>query len=76
MGVRACLKIIPAAGGCGWDNLLWNGLPGISTHNQLMKLNETSPVSGGAGHTIRVCRKHCIPVPDQKTWLGWDMHFS
>ena len=35
-------------------------------------VNETSPLSGGAGHTIRVCQKHCIPVPDQKIWMGWD----
>ena len=35
-------------------------------------VNETSPLSGRTGHTIRVCKKHEVPVLYQETWLAWD----
>ncbi len=35
-------------------------------------VNELTPLSGGTGHTIRVCRKSNVLVVDQKAWLAWD----
>jgi len=39
-------------------------------------VNESKPLSGGTGHTIRVCRLCRVPVLDQQTWLQWDLNFS
>ena len=30
-----------------------------------------NPGSGGTGHTMRVCKKHNVPVITQKAWFGW-----
>jgi hypothetical protein len=29
------------------------------------------PVSGGTGHTMKICEKNHIPVIDQKIWFNW-----
>lgn len=34
-------------------------------------VNESDPLSGGTGHTIRVCRAAKIAVSIQSDWLGW-----
>jgi len=39
-------------------------------------VNESRPLSGGTGHTIRVSRLCGVPVLDQHTWLEWGLHFS
>ena len=35
-------------------------------------VNESRPLSGGTGHTIRVFRKNSVLVVEQKAWLAWD----
>lgn len=37
----------------------------------LFYVNEADPLSGGTGHTIRVCLEHNVPVVMQSVWLGW-----
>jgi len=37
-------------------------------------VNESSPFSGGTGHTIRVCTENNLFVVDQKTWFQWNFH--
>lgn len=34
-------------------------------------VNEADPLSGGTGHTIRVCRTAHVPVISQTEWLNW-----
>lgn len=34
-------------------------------------VNEADPMSGGTGHTIRVCIEHGVPVVMQKHWRNW-----
>jgi hypothetical protein len=34
-------------------------------------VNEWKPLSGGTGHTIRVCRNDRLPVIDQTIWRKW-----
>jgi hypothetical protein len=34
-------------------------------------VNESKPLSGGTGHTIRVCRNNRLPVIDQTIWRKW-----
>ncbi|MBW1923520.1 MAG: hypothetical protein JRF59_08790 [Deltaproteobacteria bacterium] len=29
------------------------------------------PLSGGTGHTVRLCRQNRVPVVDQGSWMGW-----
>lgn len=29
------------------------------------------PLSGGTGHTIKVCENNGIPVLDQRLWFAW-----
>jgi len=38
-------------------------------------VNESNPLAGGTGHTIRVCQTEHVPVMDQKTWLAWQVDF-
>ena len=33
--------------------------------------NEADPLSGGTGHTIRVCYRHDVPVVMQSVWRHW-----
>ena len=36
-------------------------------------VDETAPpLSGGTGHTIRVCLRHGVPVCTQSAWMGWE----
>jgi hypothetical protein len=37
-------------------------------------VREAGPLSGGTGHTIRVCREHNFPVVTQSVWLHWRRH--
>ncbi len=37
-------------------------------------INEADPLSGGTGHTIRVCRTARVPVVRQPDWLKWLNH--
>jgi hypothetical protein len=39
-------------------------------------VDNSSPKSGGTGHTIRVCRLSGVPVLDQNSWLRLGLHFS
>jgi hypothetical protein len=34
-------------------------------------VNEADPLSGGTGHTVRVCVQHQTPVVFQNHWLTW-----
>ncbi len=34
-------------------------------------VNEDDPLSGGTGHTVRVCVQHQVPVVFQAEWLRW-----
>jgi hypothetical protein len=34
-------------------------------------VNEDDPLSGGTGHTIRVCLQHRVPVVMQHVWRNW-----
>lgn len=34
-------------------------------------INRADPMKGGTGHTIRVCRKHGVPVAYQDEWMRW-----
>lgn len=34
-------------------------------------VNPEKPLSGGTGHTIRVCQKKKVPVYTQDDWSGW-----
>lgn len=34
-------------------------------------VNLSDPMKGGTGHTIRVCRKHGVPVVFQDKWMDW-----
>lgn len=29
------------------------------------------PLSGGTGHTMKVCQEHNIPIVDQRVWFKW-----
>ena len=37
----------------------------------LFYVRDASPLSGGTGHTIRVCQAHAVPVAFQADWLHW-----
>jgi hypothetical protein len=37
----------------------------------LFFVKEADPLSGGTGHTIRVCLEHGVPVVTQAVWLRW-----
>jgi len=37
----------------------------------LFYVNEADPLSGGTGHTIRVCLEQSVPVVVQEVWRGW-----
>jgi hypothetical protein len=37
----------------------------------LFFVKEADPLSGGTGHTIRVCLEHGVPVVTQAVWLKW-----
>ena len=37
----------------------------------LFFVREADPLSGGTGHTIRVCLEHNVPVVTQAVWLHW-----
>ena len=30
-----------------------------------------NPLSGGTGHTMKVCQQNDIPIIDQQTWMNW-----
>lgn len=30
-----------------------------------------NPLSGGTGHTMKVCQQNDIPIIDQQTWINW-----
>jgi len=34
-------------------------------------VNESKPLSGGTGHTIRVCQQNRLPIIDQSVWQDW-----
>ena len=34
-------------------------------------VNQADPISGGTGHTIRVCRQQGVPVVMQDAWRSW-----
>jgi len=34
-------------------------------------VNESKPLAGGTGHTIRVCQQNRLPVIDQSIWRNW-----
>jgi hypothetical protein len=34
-------------------------------------VSEADPLSGGTGHTVRVCLQRRVPVVFQRTWRGW-----
>jgi len=34
-------------------------------------VNPEDPMSGGTGHTVRVCKEHDVPVVFQQDWLSW-----
>lgn len=34
-------------------------------------VNEDDPLSGGTGHTVRVCVQHQVPVVFQGEWMRW-----
>jgi hypothetical protein len=34
-------------------------------------VHAADPNRGGTGHTMRVCRRHNVPVIDQFSWLAW-----
>lgn len=36
-------------------------------------VNGTDPMSGGTGHTIRVCRQNGVPAIFQSTWMKWPL---
>ena len=37
----------------------------------LFFVREADPLSGGTGHTIRVCLEHNVPIVTQAVWLNW-----
>jgi hypothetical protein len=37
----------------------------------LFYVRDTGQLSGGTGHTIRVCQNHNVPVITQTVWLNW-----
>ena len=37
-------------------------------------VNASDPLSGGTGHTIRVCVQNRLPVIDQEVWQKWVTH--
>jgi hypothetical protein len=45
--------------------LLLEGMAGV------FYVNEQTPLAGGTGHTIRVCRELGVPVAFQKEWREW-----
>nr|MBF0223774.1 hypothetical protein [Desulfobulbaceae bacterium] len=36
-------------------------------------VNPDKPTGGGTGHTIRVCKRHNIPIATQDDWMTWDL---
>jgi len=36
-------------------------------------VNPDKPAGGGTGHTIRVCKRHNIPIATQNDWMTWDL---
>jgi hypothetical protein len=45
-----------------------HSLPGADLG--IFYVDETAPLSGGTGHTIRVCLRHGVPVYTQAEWMG------
>lgn len=37
-------------------------------------VNQDKPFGGGTGHTIRVCKRHEVPVVTQTDWIKWSCH--
>ena len=37
----------------------------------LFYVNEDDPLSGGTGHTLRVCMEYNVPIITQAIWLKW-----
>jgi hypothetical protein len=46
-----------------------SGLPPASAG--LFYVNEDDPLSGGTGHTLRVCMEYNVPTLTQAIWLKW-----
>jgi hypothetical protein len=43
----------------------------LAPANAAIFYTKPDPMSGGTGHTIRVCRQHNVPVFLQADWLTW-----
>ena len=71
-------KVVPRLGAMAnyilRDTVKVIGAPGQGFAPAAMGLfyaNPDDPMVGGTGHTLRVCRKHNVPVALQSDWLGW-----
>lgn len=56
------------------DTLKVIGAPAHGFHPATLGIfyvNPDKPMSGGTGHTIRVCRQHDVPVILQEIWMTW-----